>query len=74
MRNNSSRDLFAEVLIEIWKDVVTEPPLLPLTGETLLAGFNLTDGAREDIRCSGESLKAGRPGQSYFTLFDNFDI
>ena len=62
MRHNSSRDLFAEVLIEIWKDVVTESPLLPLTGETLLTGFNLTDGARVDIRCSGESVKAGRPG------------
>ena len=35
----------------ICKDVITEPPLLPLTGETLPAGSNLSDGARLDISC-----------------------
>ena len=51
MRHHSIRDLFAELLSEICKDVVTEPPLLglPLTGETLPAGSNLSDGARLDI-------------------------
>ena len=51
MRHNSIRDLFAELFNEICKDVVTEPPLLPLTGETLPAGSNLSDGARLDISC-----------------------
>ena len=45
-RHNSIRDLFAELLSEVCKDVITEPPLLPLTGETLPAGSNLSDGAR----------------------------
>ena len=49
IRHNSIRDLFAELISEICKDVVTEPPLLPLTGETLPAGSNLSDGARLDI-------------------------
>ena len=31
--------------------MITEPPLLPLTGETLPAGSNLSDGARLDISC-----------------------
>ena len=29
--------------------MITEPPFLPLTGETLPAGSNLSDGARLDI-------------------------
>ena len=33
LRHNSLRDLLAELLEEICKDVVVEPPLLPLTGE-----------------------------------------
>ena len=51
IRHNSIRDLFAELISEICKDVVTEPPLLPLTGETLPAGSNLSDGARLDTSC-----------------------
>ena len=51
LRHNSIRDLFAELLSEVCKDVITEPPLLPLTGETLPAGSNLSDGARLDISC-----------------------
>ena len=35
LRHNSLRDLLAELLEEICKDVVIEPPLLPLTGEKL---------------------------------------
>ena len=49
LRPNSNRDLFAELLSEVCKDVITEPPLLPLTGETLPAGSNLSDGARLDL-------------------------
>ena len=52
MRHNSIRYLyFAELLSELCKDVVTEPSLLPLTGETLPARSNLSDGARLDISC-----------------------
>ena len=45
------RDLLAELLGEICKDVVTEPLLLPLTGEKLPPGSNLSDGARLDVSC-----------------------
>ena len=41
----------AELLEEICKDVVIEPPLLPLTGEKLPPGSNLSDGARLDVSC-----------------------
>ena len=51
LRHNSLRDLLAELLEEICKDVVTEPPLLPLSGEKLPPGSNLSDGARLDVSC-----------------------
>ena len=53
MRHNSLRDLLAlaELLKEICKDVVIEPALLPLTGETLPPGSNPSDGARLDVSC-----------------------
>ena len=51
LRHNSLRDLLAELLEEICKDVVIEPPLLPLTGENLPPGSNLSDGARSDVSC-----------------------
>ena len=51
LRHNSLRDLLAELLEEICKDVVIEPPLLPLTGEKLPPGSNLSDGARLDVSC-----------------------
>ena len=51
LRHNSLRDLLAELLEEICKDVVIEPPLLPLTGENLPPGSNLSDGARLDVSC-----------------------
>ena len=51
LRHNSLRDLLAELLGEICKDVVTEPLLLPLSGEKLPPGSNLSDGARLDVSC-----------------------
>ena len=51
LRHNSLRDLFAELLREICHDVVVEPTLLPLSGEKLPPGSNLSDGARLDIAC-----------------------
>ena len=48
------RVLLAVVMERHWsfhKDVVIEPPLLPLTGEKLPPGSNLSDGARLDVSC-----------------------
>ena len=49
LRHNSLRDLFAEILEEVRSDVQIEPPLLPLTGEKLPHGSNITPGARLDV-------------------------
>ena len=49
MRHNSLRDLTGELLDEVCKDVVIEPKLLPLTGEKLPHGSNISDGARLDV-------------------------
>ena len=48
-RHNTVRDTIADMLEEVCKDVVKEPPLLPLSGEILPPGSNTTDGARADI-------------------------
>ena len=53
MRHNKVRDTLAEIIEEICKDVTTEPPLIPLTGETLNAGANTTDNARSDVSAIG---------------------
>ena len=48
------RDFTAEVLSEVCTDVCTEPPLQPLSGETLTyATANVEDGARLDISAAG---------------------
>ena len=48
----SLRDLLAELLKEILKMwTLRHLLLLPLTGETLLTGSNLRDGARLDVSC-----------------------
>ena len=50
MRHNSLRDLFAELLkASGCRDVVIEPPLLPLKGATLPGGSSTEDGARLDV-------------------------
>ena len=51
LRHNSLRDTTAELLTQICKDVVTEPPLLDLNGEVLTSGSNTTDNARLDVSC-----------------------
>ena len=53
MRHNAVRDTLAEVLREVCKDVRVEPQLLPVTGERLPAGTNVSDGARSDVSAVG---------------------
>lgn len=53
MRHNSIRDTTAELLGNICKDVVTEPHLMPLSGEHLNPGTNVSDDARLDISARG---------------------
>ena len=53
IRHNAIRDTLAELLGEICKDVKTEPSLLPVTGEILPTGSNVSDGARADVSAIG---------------------
>ena len=54
LRHNELRDFTAKVLSEVCTDVCTEPPLQPLSGETLTyATANVEDGARLDISAAG---------------------
>ena len=54
IRHNDIRDLTAELMSEICHDVSTEPPLQPLSGESLsLRTTNQDVGARLDIKTSG---------------------
>jgi len=52
-RHNRLRDIIASMLEKVCKDVLVEPPLQPVTGESLRPGTNLTDGARLDISAMG---------------------
>ena len=47
------RDTLAELLAEICKDVKVEPMLLPVTGEELSTGTNVSKGARADVSAIG---------------------
>ena len=52
--HNEIRDITASLLTEFCHNVATEPPLQPLSGETLVAcSANTNDGARLDIRARG---------------------
>ena len=54
IRHNDIRDITATLLTEVCHNVATEPPLQPLTGETLTArSANTDDNARLDIRARG---------------------
>ena len=54
IRHNDIRDLTAELMSEVCHDVSTEPPLQPLSGESLsLRTANQDVGARLDIKASG---------------------
>ena len=54
MRHNAARDVEADFLRNMCKDVSVEPGLIQLTGNKELAsGSNLEDNARLDISCRG---------------------
>ena len=54
MRHNAVRDVQADFLLNVCKDVSVEPGLIQLTGnEELASGSNLEDNARLDISCRG---------------------
>ena len=54
MRHNLMRDLEAKLLSEVCRDVVIEPTLLPITGETFaLRTANTANEARLDISARG---------------------
>ena len=65
LRHNDIRDITANWLSEVCHDVEREPPLLPLTGETIiLQSANRRDDAKADIRARGFW------GQQQSALFD----
>ena len=53
MRHNSLRDTVAELLTDVCKDVVVEPPLLELNGEQLSRGTITSPDARLDVSVRG---------------------
>ena len=54
IRHNEIRDLTANLLTEVCRDVCIEPDLQPITGEVLTgATSNAQDGARLDIAANG---------------------
>ena len=67
LRHNEVRDLTAFLLSEVCNNVVTEPHLQPLSGETLqYKTANRDDNARLDIAANG--FWGGRFERSYFDV------
>lgn len=60
MKHNVVRDTVASLLDEVCPDVVTEPSLLPLSGETISTSANGADDARLDIAARGFWLREQR--------------
>ena len=60
LRHNSLRDTTANLLSKVCKDVVIEPPLIPLTGENLSASANTSDEARLDVSARSFWIPLGR--------------
>ena len=53
LRHDSLKNTIAELLGQVCKDVVVEPPLINITSEQLKSGTNIADGARLDISVRG---------------------
>ena len=53
MRNNSVRDSKAQIMREVYKDVQTEPTLLPINENDYQRKVNTADNARLDISARG---------------------
>ena len=52
-RHNKLRNLTAEILSEVCKNVAIEPLLTPLTGEELPKSSNTSNQARADVSARG---------------------
>ena len=67
IRHNEIRDLTADLLTNVCKDVCVEPDLMPVINESLsYASANSTNGARLDIAANG--LWGGRFERSYMDV------
>ena len=53
IRHNQIRDLEAKLLSEVYRDVTTEPHLLPLSGEVFPRSTNTSQEARLDVSARG---------------------
>ena len=54
IRHNGIRNITASLLTEVCNNVTTEPPLQPLSGESMtVRSANTNDGTRVDIRARG---------------------
>ena len=53
MRHDEPKNLFASLTSEVYRDVETEPPLVPLSGEQLPPSANKREDARSDVRVRG---------------------
>jgi len=53
IRHNNVRDLIANLLSKVCKEVTVEPKLLPITGEHLPTSANSSNGARSDVSARG---------------------
>ena len=67
IRHNEVRDLLANLLTEVCHDVSLEPPLQPLSGESLsLRTASVEDNARLDVAASG--FWGGRFERAFFDV------
>ena len=60
-RHNELRNLTAEILGEVCKNVVIESLLTPLTGEGLPKSSNTSNQATADVSARGLSINGKRP-------------
>ena len=67
IRHNEIHDLTANLMAEVCRDVLIEPTLQPITGETFSAmSANKEDGARLDIAADG--FWGGRFERTFFDV------
>ena len=68
-RHNKLRNLTAEILGEVCKNVVIEPLLTPLTGEELPESSNISNQARADVSARGLWIN-GKMAFFFYCLFN----
>ena len=72
-RHNKLRNLTAEILGEVCKNVVIEPLLIPLTGEELPESSNTINQARADVSARGFWIN-GQPAFCNVRVFNRLAI